>query len=699
MKLVIAEKPELARDIANAILKGNIRNLKYALADDTYIVTNVFGHLLKLADPALYDEKYTHWDIEDLPIYFENWKHVPDKEEYKLKRLKVIEKLLGECDCVIHAGDPDDEGQLLIDEILDYFNFNKPVYRVYVNDNIAKNILKEFDNLKINDDRERANGKAAYARQMADICFGVNETRLAGITLRKKGLSIGRVQTPTLGLIVNRDYAIKNHIKTKYYELMAKVQVNDEELTFSFKPNKELLGEEKYILDRTVLENISSQITSKNFTCRTQVSNKEQAPPLPFNATELASEISRKFGYSLKEIDNSTQSLREKHKAITYNRSDCQYLKEEHFQNAPTLLPIVFKNLGITFIDYPCDYSLHSKCFNDKNVSAHHAIIPQEKQVDLSAMSEQERNVYVVICERYIMQFLPNVKYTESIATIELAKGILQYKAKHITDMGFRRYFWTEISDEENLLAEGESNVYIADCNIAEKETKPLKPYTPGTLVKDMASIAKYVTDPEIAKILKEKDKGKKGEHGGIGTVATRTATIDTLFKRGFISYKGKAIVSTKLGREFYSLLPQNIKTANITAKWWLIQEEIRKGTLDVNELQKSVVEEFCKHKNTAYKNASLSSSENSLKCPICNKSLIKHSWGYGCSAYKDGCKFAVNGTICGKKITDNQMQLLLQNGSTNIIKGFKSKRGATFDAKLKLSNDGKIELVFPKKK
>lgn len=695
MKLVIAEKPELAKDIAHAIL----HNMKYndgVMYDDTYTVISSFGHLFKLYNPEDYDLNLKQWRLDTLPISFDNWKRKPDED--KKHRIEQIQELMKQADCIINAGDPDDEGQLLIDEIIEYFGYDKPVYRVYVNDNIAENIRHEFANLKDNRDCIN-NGKAAYARQMADICFGINESRLVSIHNHHR-LSVGRVQTPTLGLIVRRDEAIANHIKQKYYELIAKYDVQEYgTVDFKLRHNKDIYGDK--IEDKSKLESISRSIAS-SAVCKTTIKAVKNNPPLPYNHTKLCGDMSKRFGYKLNEVNTILQTLRDKYKAITYNRTDCQYLKEEHYEQAPQVLPIVFENIGK---EYPCDTSIHSSCFNDKNVSAHHGIIPQKKQVDISQMTEKERNVYISICERYIMQFLPPQECEESVSIIDLGRcGQLVYKAKRLINSGFKEYF----SDGDNdafskvFLPQGEHTVKLKGTDIQEKETAPPRPYNDQTLIDDMASVAKYVTDPAIKKILIEKDKDKKGEHGGIGTVATRVAVIETLFKRKYVERKGKSIVSTQLGREFYHLLPDNIKTPDITAKWWLLQEEIREGRADVNSIQHSVVEEFLKYKDTAYTNVKLSQQActNGLACPFCGRAMRKFEKGYSCTGYKNGCQFTIWSEIAGKKLTESQVKAICENGKTNVIKGFKSKSGKEFNAKLVLNRaTRKLEFEFVKSK
>ncbi|MEG0408939.1 MAG: DNA topoisomerase [Bacilli bacterium] len=705
MKLIIAEKPDLANDIAKALLKNPI-NENGIIKDNEYIVVSAFGHLLSLCEPDEYDSKYKKWNLDTLPIAFENWKRKPAEETYKRKRLDLIGELLSLSTCVIHAGDPDDEGQLLIDEILDYFNYKGTVYRVYINDSVEKHIQKEFEFLKLNDKKMRNEGESAYARQMADKAFGINETRLASIKLQASNLSIGRVQTPTLGLVVNRDMAIANHTKEKYYILKAFINLKNNEtqynnVEFIYKPSLLLLGDNKHIMDKSVLENIIPYINN-NKSCSVIESEEHNYAPLPYNQTELSADMNAKYGYSLKKTLEITQTLRDKYKAISYNRSDCQYLSEEHYKEAPNLLNSIFKILDY---EYPVDLTMKSKCFNDKNITAHHGIIPVDKKIELSNMTIDEKNIYLAISERYIMQFLDPEKNIVSTATIVLSdeKGILQHINKITIDEGYKKFFTNngtsnvhregDYTSNSTFIARGDYDITQKINKIEEKETKPLKFYTPGSLVKDMCSISKYVSDPKIKDILKQKDKDKKGENGSIGTVATRGAIVDTLQKRGFLEMKGKNIITTTLGREFYNLLPKEIKTPDITAQWWLILEDIKNGKSDHNALLLKVIDNFKQYASTAYINKTLSIEKEQKeiigKCPKCRSNVFEGKMKNGKTMFyceNKECNFALFHSM---KYFDNEL-IITKAKAKQLLDGqakFKIKKinGSIYEAKFKL--------------
>ena len=382
--LVIAEKPDVAKDISEAMIPGAKSGKGYfsgSVSGDAWVVTSAFGHLLTLCDPEDIDQKYRSWKIADLPIYFPDWKLKESDEKYKTERMDLIKRLISKADIVISAGDPDDEGQLLIDEIIDYLEYKGPVKRVLINDSMPDNIRKEFSGMKENDDFRNL-GKAANARRMADYCFGVNETRLAGIKLHKKGLAVGRVQTPTLGLVIARDMQIENHVKSIYYEMNLDVMTSDFccPAEFKFKPDKKYLKENDTdrVLDKDLLTKIADNIKDSKISFNTTVRNKVTNPPLPYNLTQLQSDMNRRYGYSMNRTLDITQSLRSKH-AITYNRSDSQYLKEEHFREAKALFSVILG--GSLKNKYDLDFSRHSACFNDSLVTAHHGIIPQKNNI------------------------------------------------------------------------------------------------------------------------------------------------------------------------------------------------------------------------------------------------------------------------------------------------------------------------------
>jgi Topoisomerase IA len=706
MKLIIAEKPELGRAIAQA-LQLNSQEHNGVISGRDYTVIWAYGHLMNLKQPEQYDERYANWNLQDLPIYFDRWQLVPS--EGKESRLRQIKGMIAQADEIIHAGDPDDEGQFLIDEILEYSRNTKPVYRVLINDNTPSEIQKSFRQLQLND-RFTAIGKAAYARAVSDLIVGVNYSRFFGLSLNVKGLSVGRVQTPTLGLVVNRDYLIEHHVQQLYYELTATMEAVNESLQLDFKPEKELAGEEKHITDRSILERVQFSLPAVSSATVT----KKQAfskPPLPFNLVKLQAYMNEKYNMPVSRTLEVTQTLRDKYKAITYNRSDCQYLKEEHFSEAPR---VIGKVLGKLQLNIPVDYRIKSDCFNDANVTAHHAIIPTDSDFGINSLEGDLRLVFMEIAKRYIIQFLPPVELTVTRIIDPVPGGTLEAESTEVINQGYSRYYKAEEKKQTALsrLVPGIYSCDLQSSEIIEKKTTPPKRYTQATLITDMTSISKYVDDPKIKQILKDKDKGKKGENGSIGTPATRDKIIETLIKRGYIVDNGKNLYSTQLGRDFYNLLPDDIKKPDMTALWWTIQEDIKAGNATPEDMTRSVLDTFKAHLQTDYSSAQIGRQamerEEIGTCPICGKPVYESKASFGCSGYKDGCKFALwkdNKFFAafGKSITKTQAKALLGAKRRCLVSGIKKKDGSgTYDAYFVMTiKNGypSFEMEFPSKK
>lgn len=694
MQLIIAEKPELGRAIAQALhLSGPESH--GVISGNGYSVVWAYGHLLRLIDPET-DARYAKWSLDALPIFFEPWKQeaIPGKEE----RLKQIGQLITQADSIIHAGDPDDEGQYLIDEILAYFHNTKPVQRVLINDNTPSEIQKAFRNLQPNEQFVSI-GRAAAARAISDYTFGINYSRFFALTLHIKGLSVGRVQTPTLGLVVNRDRQIENHVRQSYYELTGTAQLGTAPVELLFKPDKTFLdGDDGHITDRSFLETLSEAIPS-HVTANVVTLRKQEAPPLPFNLVKLQARMNEKYGISVSRTLELTQELRDKFKAITYNRSDCQYLNEEQHKDASAVLPGVMQRLGINL---PLDYGLHSKCFNDANVTAHHAIIPTAAQFDFAALSDELQKVYWEISMRYLVQFLPPRTVEETKAAIQISgKGSFVASSARIIDAGFATYYPAKTLKQSALsnVPAGSYRTQLTDLRIVEKHTNPPKRYTQATLITDMTQVAKYVQDPKAKAALQAKDKDKKGENGSIGTPATRDAIITTLIKRGYVQDDGKHLISTQYGRQLYDLLPDDIKKPDLTALWWTIQEDIKAGHVDIPALTHSVLDSIRAHLRDDYSQVHVertSNREEIGKCPVCGRPVYENEKSFSCSGYRDGCKFALwkdNAYFkhFGKKLTKAAAKALLGPRRRVLEKGLTSKSGKTYDAYFVLGiQDGK---------
>lgn len=727
MILVIAEKPVLGKAIADA-LPGTATMKNGCIYKGDYIVTWVFGHMLSLKEPEDYDIGYKSWNINSLPIFFKDWQVKIGKDGNlnkgqisKSQRVNQIGNLLKQADEVIHAGDPDDEGQLLIDELLRWFNYKGIVKRLDTANTTLAAMKKALLHMTDNKPHEPY-GWSAYARSVADLMVGINMSRLFSCK-NQTMLTIGRVQTPTLGLVVNRDLAIEGHHKQKYYTIACDINFNNDTVQADFIPSKTDSNlVDGHILSKEYAEQICNRLKGqilKNINITKKI--VYEAPPLPFNLVKLQTYCSGKFGYSPQQVLDITQSLRENHKAITYNRSDCQYLSEEHYKEAPVTMKAVIMN--IRYKPKSLDMNLKSKCFDSSKISAHFAIIPTNQKVNLDKLSEAEKNVYLAICKYYIAQFMPKAKKEQTNLSIELGNGeAIKAVSTVIIEQGYRSIFNEAEKDKASNLSKIPEGIYsgkITDTDIAEKETKPPSRYTKASLNEDMTCISKYVKDPKIKQLLLSKDEGKEGERGSIGTSATRSGIIESLVKRGFLREDGKKVISTALGRELYRILPDEIKKADMTAEWWSIQEEIQNGTVNYNKLIDSVYDTI-KHIVTNVDNYPVVNSSIIAikkkggavigKCPRCGGDIVETKTGFCCSNWKEptNCKFNIwkksKSPLFAKTTFTAATVKKLLSGQSVKMKKLVSKTGKEFEAEVKMKDDPSsqygpsFDLIFNKK-
>ncbi|EAL6676637.1 DNA topoisomerase III, partial [Campylobacter jejuni] len=608
MKLFIAEKPELGRAIAEG-LDGNYKSGEGYIQKGDNIVTWAFGHILELAKPEEYDEKYKLWKLEDLPLPIKEFKYLPKKESKK--QLKIICDLIhsDKITSIVNCGDADDEGQILVDEIIQYSKTSKPVFRVLINDLTPKAVKEEIAKIKPNADF-KGMSERGFARSQADWIVGINLTRAYTIMARKNGyegiLSVGRVQTPILALIVNRDKEFENFKSINYYSLLGDFNINNNTI-------KARLKTEDKILDENLAKEIKESCENQNAKINLKIENKKEYPPLPYNLLVLQAECAKLFGFSPDKTLEITQILREKHKAITYNRSDCQYLPETMFEQAPNILNIIKENLNsndeIQALIDSSDLTIKSKAFNDANISAHYGIIPTQNKIS-SQLTQDELVVYNLIAKRFIIQFFHPREYQTTTINLEVNQRIFTATQNKTTKSGFRSLWQNIDSEEEQENNENDINDLsilkngdIAKCSliqIEKKQTKPRPYYTMTTLLKDLNSVAKYVSDERIKKLLIEKDKDKKGESGGIGTPATRSNHIKTLIEREYIEVskdKKQIIKSTKKGRDLIKLSPKSLITPDMTALWFEQQKMIEISELRreqfLEEITKEVISEI----------------------------------------------------------------------------------------------------------
>ncbi|MCG7556065.1 DNA topoisomerase 3 [Pseudoalteromonas sp. Of11M-6] len=659
MRLFIAEKPELARAIVDGLGGGQNKAGYIVCGDD--VVTWCFGHMLSLKDPEEYDERFSKWSMEDLPFSFIPWelKVTPDKKE----QFDVIKSLLDKSTSCVNAGDTDSEGQLLVDEILKFVSYNKPVARVLINDNNLGPVKKALANLRDNTEFKGLS-EAAEARSVGDQLYGYNLTRAYTITANKAGyqgvLSVGRVQTPVLGLIVRRDLEHESHSKSFYYNVTAQFKFGDIEFSSKLAViESDPTDDKNRITDSKFAETLTSNLKQQEAKVTSvKTVNKTESPPLPYNLLKLQSDASRKFGLKPDQVKDITQTLREKHKLITYNRSDCQYLSEEHHAEANEVLHAVSQTIpALSRAVGAANLQLKSKAFNTSKVTAHHAIIPTMTVADLNALTQNEQKIYMLLARAYIAQFYPPYEFEQTDVVIECLQRSFVATSKVGKSLGWKVLYKNDQGNEEvettgdaiaiALSSLSQDSMGVCTNAVTEnKETKPPARYTIATLLNDLTRVAKYIRDPDLKASLIERDKGNNGEHGGIGTSATRDTIITNLFERGFIIEQGKSIVSTPTAREFYSLLPDIAKYPDMTAIWHEQQKEIEAGNMTCMEFIHSLNDFISGQIADVIKNGISGLNIKIYPCPQCKKPLRrlkgKNGAFWGCSGYEDGCKTAL---------------------------------------------------------
>ncbi|ABR75058.1 DNA topoisomerase III [Actinobacillus succinogenes] len=577
MRLFVAEKPSLARAIADVLPKPHSRGDGFIRCGENDYVTWCVGHLLEQAEPDAYNPSYKQWRLEHLPIVPQKWQLIPRKEV--AKQLKIVEKLIHQADELVNAGDPDREGQLLVDEVFSYADLpadkKDKIQRCLVSDLNPNAVEKAVNKLQPNRNFIPL-ATSALARARADWLYGINMTRAYTIRGRQAGyngvLSVGRVQTPVLGLIVRRDLEIENFRPKDFFEVLAQIKSEQNPTALSFtalwQPSKaceDYQDEDGRVLSRALAENVIKRITRQPAEVTAYEDKREkQTAPLPYSLSALQIDAAKRFALSAQDVLDTCQSLYEKHKLITYPRSDCRYLPNEHFADRHAVMNAISVHCtAYQTLPSAVNSEQKNRCWNDKKVEAHHAIIPTAKNRAVS-LTAREQDIYGLIARQYLMQFCPDAEYRKSKITLNIAGGTFIAQARNLQIAGWKELIGKEDDDEQleaplPVVKKGQM-LFCEKGEIVSKKTQPPKPFTDATLLSAMTGIARFVQDKELKKILRETD--------GLGTEATRAGIIELLFKRGFLYKKGRNIHSTEAGRILIQALPDLATQPDMTAQW-----------------------------------------------------------------------------------------------------------------------------------
>ncbi|UKN00544.1 DNA topoisomerase 3 [Paracrocinitomix mangrovi] len=689
MKLCIAEKPSVAKEIAS-IIGANTKKDGY-FEGNGYWVSWTFGHLCTLKEPHDYTSIWKWWNLATLPMIPSRFSIKVMEDQGVQKQFRTIKTLVEKCDEVINCGDAGQEGELIQQWVLLKAKNDKPVKRLWISSLTEEAIQEGFENLR--DGKDFLNLYAAgSSRAIGDWLLGMNATRLYTLKFgqERQVLSIGRVQTPTLAMIVERQLEIDNFKSEKYWELKTVYR----EVLFSATLGR-LKSEEK---GKSAIE----YVKDKEFEVKSyeQKEGKEQ-PPRLFDLTSLQVEANNKFAFSADLTLKLVQSLYEK-KLVTYPRVDTTYLSEDIYPKVPKILQ------GLTYFSKLTEPLLgkeirkSKKVFDDKKITDHHAIIPTG--ITPSGITADEQKIYNTIAKRFISVFYPDCTVSNTTVLGMVEKVEFKATGKQIIEAGWREVYTTDNNkgnNEENIMpefVEGEKGPH--EPEIQEKETRPPKYYTEATLLRAMETAGKNVDDEELRDAMKE---------NGIGRPSTRANIIETLFRRRYIEKKKKNIHATVTGIELIKTIKSDLlKSPELTGQWEFKLRQIEKGEYQVDEFKKELIEmvvDITNHVKLAEdkviplakpkKPKKESTSIDEMQCPKCKEgTLVKGKSAYGCSAYKEGCSFVVPFTIMGKKLTSKQLADLLSKSKTGSIKGFQIPGSEEKkNGKLIFTSDFNIEL------
>ncbi|WP_438972946.1 DNA topoisomerase 3 [Polaribacter sp.] len=703
MKVCIAEKPSVAREIANILGAKTKRDGFYE--GNGYAVTYTFGHLCTLLEPKDYKPHWKSWDLNNLPMLPERFDTKVTGDSGIKKQFNIVKSLFEKADVVINCGDAGTEGELIQRWVINQCNYKGKVQRLWISSLTEEAIKEGFNNLESADKYDNLY-YAGYSRAIGDWLLGLNATRLYTVKFGgyKQVLSVGRVQTPTLAMLVNRYHEIQHFKPQSYWEL----QTTYRNTLFNYEDGRFLKKEDGQVLAEKVAQS-DFEIVSV-----TKKKGKEYAPKL-FDLTGLQVYCNNKFGFSADETLKIVQKLYEM-KVVTYPRVDTTFLPNDLY---PKIHGILSKLTNYSQLTQPLlgnKIKKTKRVFDDKKVTDHHAIIPTGIQGNLQYNQQQ---VYDIITKRFIAVFYPDSDVSNTSVMGKAAEVPFKTNGKEIINKGWRVVFETKESTLKKKLnaaanlpsfIKGEKGKH--EPSFLEKETKPPRNFTEASLLRAMETAGKQVDDDEMRELMKE---------NGIGRPSTRASIIETLFRRKYIERKKKLVLPTQTGIDLINIIDNELlKSAELTGRWEKRLKEIERGEFNagtfINNMKKMVDElvyevrsnKVKKRISSETQKATIPAAKSKSKtkkqvlgktCPKCKHGkLLKGSSAYGCSEYKNNCDFKVPFLIYDKKVSENQIIRLIDKGCTTNLKGFvlndeKVEGLIRFDDSFNLRLEPKIKL------
>jgi DNA topoisomerase III len=677
MKVIVAEKPSVARSIAECL--GITGKHDGYLEGNGYQVTWAFGHLVGLKNPDEYTSEWKPWKMETLPIIPAAFQLKANEEDGAKKQLGIIKSLLGKATEVICATDAGREGELIFRYIVSFAGYEHlPVKRLWISSLTDEAIRTGFNQLK--DGKLFDNlYQAAKCRSEADWLVGLNATRVYSIKFGQAGqgaLSIGRVQTPVLAMIAQRDTDIAGFVPKDFFELVALYK----DVQFQYLGGR--------FNSKLEAENLLLKLNGHNLVI-TDVAGKSEKvmPPLLYDLTDLQKDLNVRHGFTAEKTLLLVQALYEK-KAVSYPRTDSRYLSGDMKADMPRILESLCGQFSTQIAPLPNGSMPDNRYFNDAKVTDHHAIIPTVTPP--KSLSADEALAYQAISLRFISAFYsPCIKQVTTVQAVINGEG---FKAAGtiIESQGWQVLYKDDAKDKDVKIlppfVKGETGAQ--QPKITQGKTTPPKFLTEATLLAMMESAGKTCEDDAFKDAMK---------NSGLGTPATRASTIETLIKRGFIVRQKNNVVSSQSGRELIKLIPnENLKSAGLTGEWEHKLKQIEQGTYSPVVFMQEIVDFTKKIKTDVEAVDYTPVIANSLgDCPSCNGKVVETKTAYGCSNWKTGCKFVIWKVMAKKTITVAVAKELLAKGETKELSGFKkTKDNAEFKARLKLNN-GKVNFSF----
>ena len=710
MVVIYAEKSSLAKEIANALHAGKRISLpdeptigyyEFTFKGEKAVLCHGIGHLAQLIPAKMYDEKYEKWDLSVFPCIPEKFRVAPKGST--IKCMKLVSSFFQQADWLINATDPDREGERIFTYVRDVSKCNKPYKRVWIEDLTEGKIQYAFNNLKAPNEQlavtETGNAQdlqlAARARDISDWLLGINLTVAATVKYGKTAtksqlLTLGRVQTPTLNMVVERERAILNHVKTPFWKLSS---------VFSFSNQSfEATYDKGNFTDKSEAEAVLSDCTGKiGIVTSVETKHKSEAAPLLYNTTQLQIAASKKLDWTADKTQKVMQSLYEA-KYMSYPRTNSEHLTEAMMPEVKRTIEKILKLEEYKQFAIEPMAEFTKRHFDDKKVTSHTAIIPTENVPEsLDKLDEDEKQLYDLLARSLIKIIYPKAEYDDTTAKVTVnGQHIFKATGKVITATGW--YIIDGKKSEAQVLPPlSEGQELQGDYKLTEGETEPPKRYTEAELLAAMELAGQKLEDEEARTLMKLQKKG-------LGTDATRAPILHDLFRKEYLARKGKSIYPTELGMYIIDSTPvPELKSADFTGELEKQLNDIALGKGNfleyINQLKEKTADWY-KLIADSEERTFTTEKEEKLKCPLCGSPVAKRDWGYGCTGYKNGCKFSVNKKIANKTIPESQVIALCQKGKTGIIKGFKSKSGKEFDAYLIYNKaDNKVSFQFPEKK